>query len=823
MTITRPLVTEQERRAGISNAQIASRAAGAIGFVIQPIAGLVGVGAGILLLRQRRVAGRLYLSVAIVIFIGLALAGGLRWWLQPARDLAEVLRTADPAPAVRADAVKSTISASWPHWLLLQAPAQIVGGLVAGAGWAAYRSRRRATWRDDEPTEREVPVRSVERALHRLPAWPSQPVGRELAPDVRDFRVQLGVTMHGAPRPYTLSWGELLTHAYVDAPSQVGKTTLLVEVAAGLLADPAILDRGCPLVFLTLKPDPEVTSALGFLADAGGRRFHHITQDGTGSLTGSTYNPLAGKTADQVAAMVMETEAHSADGGFTEPHHRSTGERLLRFAARALLELAATDPGRWRVDFLHLARLVYPAELERESDRFSPDLAEAWKRFQGELNADRDLAHSVGGIRQRIARAAEGGARSVLAETNDGLPLGETGNTLHLGEALDAGDVVLFDLDAAADASAARLVGNLAIRDFVASIARLGKAGWHLARSGNGALITSRTGEKVYHRIGLIVVDEFSALGGTGLKDVFERSAGYGAGVILSTQEAGSLDEAGPTFRELVITNANVKAFFNQSVNAEKAADLFGTKKVLQETVQTFEDGSLLPGTNVYKSGQGNLREVEAYVVHPNLLRRLAPGQALIAIRSRAGEPPMVVRIKNVIRPAYRGREWTPPASAAPDDDLPALPTNNDPDSPDHRESGPESGAGSPAEAGPTSEAAGTAPRRRVLPPGNVTRRDDEPAELPRTVSGRGRRPRPRPAAAKPEPARQTARPAAPAWDDADEALDLDGQDWPIPARAVAADDAPAGPAWIDEAEAGDAHDDGHDDWPLPEGGSASR
>src|SRR5699024_1423410 len=105
-------------------------------------------------------------------------------------------------------------------------------------------------------------------------------------------------------------------------------------------------------------------------------------------------------------------------------------------------------------------------------------------------------------------------------------------------QAIRDGDVVLFNLDAARDAQAARQIGNLAIQDAQAALSELGAEKWHegtpLSRFGR-----PRPTGPVQMRMQLLIVDEFSALGGTLLQNLFERARSNGGAVILATQVAG--------------------------------------------------------------------------------------------------------------------------------------------------------------------------------------------------------------------------------------------------------------------------------------------
>ncbi|MDY3049782.1 MAG: hypothetical protein SOR40_08460 [Rothia sp. (in: high G+C Gram-positive bacteria)] len=69
-------------------------------------------------------------------------------------------------------------------------------------------------------------------------------------------------------------------------------------------------------------------------------------------------------------------------------------------------------------------------------------------------------------MRSRLAVLAEGAAGNVLVDEPGGLDL---------RAAFKTGDIVLFNMDAARDLEASQFIANLAISDYVAAMADLGR------------------------------------------------------------------------------------------------------------------------------------------------------------------------------------------------------------------------------------------------------------------------------------------------------------------------------------------------------------
>jgi type IV secretory pathway TraG/TraD family ATPase VirD4 len=124
-----------------------------------------------------------------------------------------------------------------------------------------------------------------------------------------------------------------------------------------------------------------------------------------------------------------------------------------------------------------------------------------------------------------------------------------------------------------------------------------------------------------------IAIDEFSALGADHVLALLARGREAGASVLLATQELADLDRAAPGLRDQVLGNTAVKIAHRQDVpaSAQTVAQMAGTEKALEETRQF--GGRLLGG---YETGRGTRRQVERFVVHPNEIRSLRTGDAIV-------------------------------------------------------------------------------------------------------------------------------------------------------------------------------------------------
>ena len=586
-----------------------------------------------------------------------ALFGGVRGYFAPWREVVAQMKAAGFAGA---STLGEFAAARLGDWVLAQAPFGVGVGVLIGGLIMWRRGRFAAEWRDEEPELHTMSPREaravnarVERKKKKMGQWANTADVQRLD----DVAVRLGVSKPGC-EPVDIPLGALRLHSMIFGPSGFGKTTTILEIIKGLTVAPAAAPFRIGTIFVTMKPEADITESLRKIAQATGRGFHVITQDGHGATT--TYNPLKHGTAQMRANVLVGAEANAAHGGFSEPHYQRLGLRSTLVALEALeAAVAAGLTYRaggtlhpWRLDVKHVARMMSPASLEsvRDSLGGSP-VAVRISEWLDETAADSSVTSGAAGMRSRFAAVAEGAAGAVLVDEPGGLDL---------EQAIVAGDIVVLNLDAAQDLEAAQFIANLAISDFVSTIARLGHAGWH---------IDPATGQQ--NRLNFLVVDEFAALGATGLIDAVERSRSHGAAVMLSAQSYTGLGVIGEGFLERVSTSTTVKFIHRAEAEAETLAQLIGTRKGWAETQQTFEDLDAL-GSQFRASGQGSLREVDKFKIHPNTFRTLAPGE-VVAVWGVPQLRAEVVSVRKTATPEVVEPQEPEKVEAQPEVEAPAV------------------------------------------------------------------------------------------------------------------------------------------------------
>lgn len=542
-----------------------------------------------------------------------ALATGLGIWTGWAATYGDTYITAlhDLWSAfLHRESTTSVIANDWQTWAIAQAPFAACAGILVAGIYLAYRRRFDATWREDDDaagprarTKRSASAKRVHRAKAKQRAATAT---APAAASVSDLDVAIGVDE--AARPVTLNATAFRTHGVVIGPTGVGKTQALERVIYGVTGAPAARELHLPAVVIDMKADPGFAATLAAIATQTGRRFHHVTAD----ATGTSYNPLAGLTADEMSDALYET-LFAADKN-VNLHYATLSRRLLQQACRVCVDLAdarvaRVGGGTWQISLDDVADLLNLDTLRSVTPYLSPSVAASLTRYLGDLEAANNEG-DVGDVRDRVA---------VIVDTAAGRALDATG--FQLEQAIRAGDIVCFSLDAAGAPQTSRTIGTLAVQDLCAVFGRLARDGWgktHMC---------------------LTVLDEFSALGTPRVADLYARARSAGGAVLLATQDLDAdLEAVSPQFAASVRTNANVWLVLRQTRGeaADAIARDIGSRLAWKETVQVEDDWDALGGMHA-ASGVGSLREVDEFILHPNDIKSLPQGGAYLVVKVPSG------------------------------------------------------------------------------------------------------------------------------------------------------------------------------------------
>jgi conjugal transfer pilus assembly protein TraD len=420
--------------------------------------------------------------------------------------------------------------------------------------------------------------------------------------------VALGVDAQG--RQVVLSDQQLSAHGLILGASGAGKSTTLLRILTDHVA------RNRPVIALDMKGSPAFAAELEAAATAAGRPFVLWSIDGP-----SHWNPLSNGNPTELKDRLIATER------FSEPHYMRAAER---YAQMALGVLAHAHPGR-PPTLAEMVTAMDPRRIPQMLRGLPRPIAERVQDYLTELTPDQISAAK--GLRTRLALLAESTAGPFLEPPRDGAGQARSGGRqIDLRAALSGGPVVVFSINSARYPGLAAQIGTMVIQDLV-----------------------SATGERLEQANGplppaIIGVDEFSALRGDHLIQLVARGREPGLSVVLATQEFADMDRAARGLGDQLVGNAAVKIIHRQDVpdSALTAAQLAGTHRVWERTIQT--GGGLL---GRYDTRRGTRRQVEEFVIHPNQIKRLTTGEAILITK----QPTAQTRAMRVRPPERWGRE----------------------------------------------------------------------------------------------------------------------------------------------------------------------
>ncbi len=382
---------------------------------------------------------------------------------------------------------------------------------------------------------------------------------------------------------------QLAAHGLILGASGSGKSTTLLRLLTEHVR------RGTPVVAIDLKGSPAFAQTLADSARAAGRPFRHWTPDGA-----AHWNPLGHGNATELKDKLIGTER------FTEPHYQRAAERYLQTVLQVLeqagtgtLENAGTVPPP---TLEAVVRLMDPRRLSAELRAVPRPLAVRVQDYLAELTPDQLSA--IRGLGTRLAILTESHTGQYLSPAGDGADI-------DLRSALEGPEVVLFSLNSSSYGKLAAQIGTLAIQDLVAA------AGTRLTGT---------------HEQAVVAIDEFSALGADHLGGLVARAREARLGVLLVTQEFADLNRAAAGLRDQVVGNTTLKIIHRQDVpdSAFMVARMAGTERVWETSYQV-ERGWF---GGVGATGRGTRREVERFVVEPNRIATLRPGEAVVITKA---------------------------------------------------------------------------------------------------------------------------------------------------------------------------------------------
>jgi DNA helicase HerA-like ATPase len=360
---------------------------------------------------------------------------------------------------------------------------------------------------------------------------------------------------------------ELNQHIFLCGATGSGKTTTIL-----CFVDYA-LSSGLPLVVVDGKGDPELAQTILAMADRRGRELQMFSiSDPEHSWN---YNPLSCGGPTELKDRLMELSE------WREPYYQYMAERYLQMAFTLFEKAYGT------FDLSSFIHSLAPENLEALACRLKAPVSA--------LN----YLHSIDkrGISSLIDRLA------LIIESQIGhLFSVEPGKTISLLSSVAEKKAVLFSLDSLSYPITATLLGRMVINDLKAVASR---------RTKDDPLV-------------LTVYDEFNVFARRNVVDLINKTRSKGFAALIAAQSLADLDVCDTVLKKQILQNCNTLIIQRQNApdDAEALAKIIGTAETWMVTHQVDSAGD---------TGRASLRMTKEFLIHPDKIKRLQVGQAVIA------------------------------------------------------------------------------------------------------------------------------------------------------------------------------------------------
>lgn len=397
---------------------------------------------------------------------------------------------------------------------------------------------------------------------------------------LRGTKFTLGRRPGLGARPVRLSQRELFHHMLILGTTGSGKTTAALTILNQAVA------AGWGVVLIDLKGDPENAALLAGAAKSARVKYSQFAL--TPGERRDTWNPLvSGDPSSRMSKVICLSQ-------WTEPYYKSACERFAQMAF-VLMERNRVAPS---FDSL-VALLDNPRSAHQLTGVLGPSDRERVEQYLSRIQDDRGQLSALAGLASRIG---------TLTDLSGPLCNLTSKKTINLPELSERGGVCVFSLNSARSQVIAGQIGALAVLDAQSMVAE--------------RIATGRSRRPV-----LVCIDEFSALDADHLLGLFARARSSRVAMVLATQELADLSRVRDGFGDQIIGLANTKLMMRQELpsSANTLAQLPGTTTELKTTHQTAR--SLFHRA---QTGTGSEREVEKFIVHPNVFKRLRRGESVL-------------------------------------------------------------------------------------------------------------------------------------------------------------------------------------------------
>lgn len=386
-----------------------------------------------------------------------------------------------------------------------------------------------------------------------------------------------------------ISEGQLNHHVHIVGASGFGKTVLISHIIKQRIA------QGKGLLFIDLKSDMETLLKFSqYVAEADRINDLQIFSLTEKNLS-TSYNLIADGTATQLRDRIVQSL------NWSEEYYKNQASSFLlkllillcwlrdnqqlKFSIGTILNCSSSS--QLVIDFGNKLPMT---EIKMKS------LAQGLVDFL----KDKESFNSLQGLRTQLESI-------VLSDFGD--LVSSEGEGINLFDSYTSSKIIFLFLDSRRYGETAKAIGKFILQDLKAVSAR---ADSELTKD--------------QRRPFSVIIDEFADLATEDFIGFLDRARSSKMSVVIAHQEICDLQRISPEFAGRLMGNTSTLYAFLQKrpESAEIISGMACTKKAWKKTVQTERMWLFdIP------SGKKSLREVEEFVIHPNLIKSLRVGKCV--------------------------------------------------------------------------------------------------------------------------------------------------------------------------------------------------
>lgn len=401
--------------------------------------------------------------------------------------------------------------------------------------------------------------------------------------------VVLGKVSGSLWRKEELSEGQLNHHVQIVGASGYGKTVLISHIMKQRIS------QGKGLLFIDLKSDMDTLLKFSqFVSDAG-RMEDLLIFSLSEKAMSLPYNLISDGTATQLRDRIMMSLNWSE-----EYYKNQSGSFLLR-----LLMLLCWLRDSDLIQF-NLGTVLNCCTDVQSVLNFGNMVPMNQTQMKGiaqhvvDFLKDRESYNSLSGLRAQLESI-------VLSEFGELIASDQKG--INLFEAYKSSKIIFLFLDSRRYGETAKSVGRFILQDLKSVSAKVDAE-------------IPKEERKPFS----VIIDEFADLASEDFIGFLDRARSSRMSVVVAHQEICDLQRISPEFAGRLMGNTSTLYAFLQKrpESAEIISGMAGTRTVWKKTKQTERFGFF-----ELESGNGSKREVEEFVIHPNLIKSLRVGKCV--------------------------------------------------------------------------------------------------------------------------------------------------------------------------------------------------